>query len=501
MGYLATVNVDGTSYRLLDVEHDIGPGGFALSPDGQVIAYGGGNTGWLYRWGAGPEPFDPEPYGLIGTKGAQIGSPAWSPDGTRLAWVVSGGFATDGNHRIGIGVFDLEARTATLIHPYVPVGRGGWPPAPAWSPNGRWLALETWSHDPDEAGVWVVQVDGLGTEEHYLGSGSHPVWSPDGGQMAFYRIPQGGDPGIWVVESSMRELYPLGLPPDAVLVDWITASTVLTSPAVPSIEPTATEMVVLPQIASFQVQPTEVSPGDVVTLTWEASGHQATICPSARFALFTSKDCWQVPLSGMTMFAIPLKTGGNRSVDLLLTVEAEGSAAPAMWHSSVAFKCQTTWFFSDAPQAGICPLDPIKSYAAVQHFEHGTMIWIEQLGRYVILVEAPLHDDGTQAQVAYVQDPLETVRDTSVDITAPNGFHAPTSGFGLVWRGDVTGSPGYRETLGWALAPEFGYDTILQCDDALPSGGRSWQTCYLQGPDGEIIVLDPLDRWYLWNVW
>jgi hypothetical protein len=69
--------------------------------------------------------------------------------------------------------------------------------------------------------------------------------------------------------------------------------------------------------------------------------------------------------------------------------------------------------------------------------------------------------------------------------------------FGLVWRGDVSNSPGYRETLGWALAPEFGYEAIFQCDDALPSGGRSWQTCYLKGPDDEIIVFHPLGGWYL----
>ena len=67
------------------------------------------------------------------------------------------------------------------------------------------------------------------------------------------------------------------------------------------------------------------------------------------------------------------------------------------------------------------------------------------------------------------------------------------------WRGDAAGSPGYRKSLGWALAPEFGYETIWQCDDAPPSGGRSWQTCMLRGPEGEVIVLDPLHRWTLWD--
>ncbi|NIO68455.1 MAG: hypothetical protein GTN71_05260 [Anaerolineae bacterium] len=125
------------------------------------------------------------------------------------------------------------------------------------------------------------------------------------------------------------------------------------------------------------------------------------------------------------------------------------------------------------------------------------MIWLEQLGRYIILDETLLQEQDVRKQVHYVHDPLEIIRDTSTEIHPPEGFYAPESGFGLVWRGDVSNSPGYRESLGWALAPEFGYEAIFQCDDALPSGGRSWQTCYLKGPDDEVIVFHPLGGWYL----
>ena len=125
------------------------------------------------------------------------------------------------------------------------------------------------------------------------------------------------------------------------------------------------------------------------------------------------------------------------------------------------------------------------------------MIWLEQLGRYIVLDETLLQEQDARKQVHYVHDPLEIVRDTSAEINPPEGFYAPESGFGLVWRGDVSNSPGYREKLGWALAPEFGYEAIFQCDDALPSGGRSWQTCYLKGPDDEVIVFHPLGGWYL----
>jgi hypothetical protein len=476
MGYLTAVDADGTGYRVLDPEHDVGPGGFALSPDGQTIAYGGGSTGWLYRWDVGAEEFDPAEYGLVGTKGVHIGSPAWSPDGTKLAWVVAGGFADGGNYRLGIGVFDLVTHTATLVHPYVPVGIGGWPPAPAWSPDGRWLAFEAWARDPDLAGVWVAQVDGTGENEHHLGQGSRPVWSPSGEQMAFHRVSPGGESAIWTVKSDLRESTRLGLPPDAVLVDWIAADIeFLPSGSAPS-TPAATGTASALQIAAFRVEPAEIEPGDVVTLSWAARGTQATICPSARYALFTPDDCWLVPLSGTTTFTTPLETGGNRALDFLLTVDA------MVEQRSVTLQCHTYWFFSDKPQSGICPLEAIRSYATAQRFEHGTMIWIEELGRYVILVEVLPAGDAFWKKVAHAQDPLEIVRDTAASIAAPDGLYAPTEGLGLVWRGDVSGSPGFRDTLGWALAPEFGYETIWQCDNARPSGGAVLANVLSAGP-------------------
>jgi hypothetical protein len=101
--------------------------------------------------------------------------------------------------------------------------------------------------------------------------------------------------------------------------------------------------------------------------------------------------------------------------------------------------------------------------------------------------------------VHIVTDPLEIVQDTTDQISPPEAVLAPASGFGLVWRGDVVGSPGFRNELGWALEPESGYQAMWQSDDAVPSGGRSWQTCYLLGPDRQVIMLHPLGGWQLWE--
>jgi len=76
-----------------------------------------------------------------------------------------------------------------------------------------------------------------------------------------------------------------------------------------------------------------------------------------------------------------------------------------------------------------------------------------------------LFEGDVRRRLDYVHDPLEIIRDTSAEVIPPAGLYAPVSGFGLIWRGDVSQSPGYREVLGWALGPEFGYDTIFEYND------------------------------------
>ena len=270
-----------------------------------------------------------------------------------------------------------------------------------------------------------------------------------------------------------------------------------TDTPVPTRQPTSTATSSAPEVTSFDVSPAVVDPGDTVTLTWEAQGGSAKLCPSSRYVLFTDGDCWPVSLAGSATFEIPPEAAGFQYVDFVLTVETQGRQEKATAQVSVALKCERTWFFSDTPQAGICPREAVQSPAAAQRFEHGTMVWLETPGRYYILQDTPLLDDATRKRVDLISDPLEITVDTSDEIQAPSGLYAPQSGFGLVWRGDVAQSSGFRDELGWALAPEFAYEAILQCDDARPSGGRPWQTCYLQGPEGEVIVLPPLGGWYL----
>jgi Tol biopolymer transport system component len=202
MGFLTTVQAGGSDYRVLGERWSIGYP--APAPDGRTIAYDQEGEAWLYRWGTGAEPFDPERYGL---SVQAIANPAWSPDGARLAWIVS--VLSDGAQRMSIGVFDLRAGTSQLLGQSFEWHVGYWPPAPVWSPDGKWLAYDALlMAEGSDPVLWVYRADG--GEEHLLGVGARPRWSPDGQWLSFNR---GSDlflaeVGVW--QPQEVELFPVG---------------------------------------------------------------------------------------------------------------------------------------------------------------------------------------------------------------------------------------------------------------------------------------------------
>lgn len=218
-GYLTAVAYDGSWQTVLDPEQMFYTGP-ALSPDGRIIAYGR-NSRLAYLDGS-IEPFDPATFSGYPTteKYIGIGSPAWSPDGTKLAWYIAGSIGENGNHAAAIAVFDLAATTSAILHPHKNVGGRGWPGGQIWSPDGEWLAFLARDVDLTQNGVWVAAANG--SEEHFLGGfGSPVVWSPDSRYLIFSLSHSSSRQTIYLMaDTETWTAVPLVLPPDARVVYW-----------------------------------------------------------------------------------------------------------------------------------------------------------------------------------------------------------------------------------------------------------------------------------------
>lgn len=100
------------------------------------------------------------------------GQPAWSADGTKLAFASVYG--------IQVMNADGTGRYSVTTNPFHE--------EPAWSPDGTKIAYSYESADDSE--IHVVNVDGTGdvTISNHPDADFNPAWSPDGSKIAFTRI-------------------------------------------------------------------------------------------------------------------------------------------------------------------------------------------------------------------------------------------------------------------------------------------------------------------------
>lgn len=192
----------------------------SLSPDGQSVALAltrDLDTGHFELWTVSVDGRGLERLSSTG----DVLSTAWSPDGSRIAFVDGSALADSSDGAVG-DVYVVRTDGSDLrriVRAFTGIG------GVAWSPDGKRLAFE------DEAQrISIVDADG-GKADVVAPDGQAPAWSPDGKRLAFLRVSSCGSYGACsrakilladVSSGAIREVGPkFG---GAVSLSWTTAT-------------------------------------------------------------------------------------------------------------------------------------------------------------------------------------------------------------------------------------------------------------------------------------
>jgi len=181
------MDVDGSNQQRLT--NSLGSEGPAWSPDRKRIAF---TTG---EWIAVMDADGASARLLTRTEGDESGGPRWSPDGKRFAFKNKG----------EIYVMNVDGSDA---HGLTQMGGNG-SENPDWSPDGKSIAFD--SRPPgSNREIFVMAPDGSNLQRvtHTTVESSHPVWSPDGKKIAL-QSRRDGNMEIYVMDAdgaNMRKL-------------------------------------------------------------------------------------------------------------------------------------------------------------------------------------------------------------------------------------------------------------------------------------------------------
>jgi Tol biopolymer transport system component len=189
LGEVMAMRPDGTRRERLTTDQ-VAYAAPVVSPDGQSIAVAtfiGGAWNGIYLL----DRFGKNRTKIVGNSTFD-GSPAWSPDGSKLAFR-SELHGPDGNYgrifivnRDGTGLRQLSPEVAVTDYQY--------DDGPSWAPDGTRLVFS-------RNGVLnLINADGSGLISTGV-SGEEPAWSPDGTHIAYESVGAGYD-GLFVMDGT-----------------------------------------------------------------------------------------------------------------------------------------------------------------------------------------------------------------------------------------------------------------------------------------------------------
>ena len=168
----------------------------AWSPDGSKIAFGSVPDGVhfdIYVMNA-----DGSGVTQLTTAGEEF-RPAWSPDGSKIAY----DSYRDGNFEIYVMNADGSNQTNLTNTPGL-FGEGVQELRPAWSPDGSKIAFDRTSDSGNTSDIYVMNADGSGVTQLTTAEGEHnPAWSPDGSKITYdsYHPLDSGNTDIYVMNA------------------------------------------------------------------------------------------------------------------------------------------------------------------------------------------------------------------------------------------------------------------------------------------------------------